>query len=267
MICIDENRSVADSSPGHLPATRPPLLTAPPGARRAPAGTAAGVARWVGFWWWKLGQGHGLEKPLLAVGLRRGSCQTPHGPGAAGPTASPRAATLSPAPGAEAICAARPRAGEPEPPRDARSGCRHRDAHLPPPASHFPPWPGPRPTLTFLRGYQRPHAAQDAGFVARAGAGWVIGLHSGGVGHVPVGFSEPALPRRELGSIRSLVGWGGGRGWWCWVLFFVLVSPLTSQRAQPARRSRDPRALHRVAPLIHSPSFREERIAGRLQSF
>lgn len=223
--------------PGTSQQRGPSCSPHPRGAHRAPAGTEAGVAWWDGFWWWKLGEGRGLEKPLLVGGLQRGSCQTPHGPGAAGPTASPRAATLSPAPapGAEAISAAHPRAGEPKPPWDARSGCcRHpqrslprgcsgpgaqRDAHLPPPTSHFPPWPGPRPTLTFLTGYQRPHTAQDAGFVTRAGAGWVIGLHSGGVGHVPVGFSEPAVhPGEAEKRVRIyqefgwLVGGGGGVG-------------------------------------------------------
>lgn len=54
----------------------------------------------------------------------------------------------------------------------------------------------------------------------------LIGLHSRGVGHVPVSFSElavcPGQPRRELGSIRSLfvclrgggVGGGGGVGFY-----------------------------------------------------
>lgn len=61
MIYTDENRSIADSSPRHLLATRPQLHTAPLGARSAPAGTEVRIARW---------GCHGLEQALFVGGCR-----------------------------------------------------------------------------------------------------------------------------------------------------------------------------------------------------
>lgn len=54
MICIDENQSMADSSPGHPLAMQPKSLGAPLGAHLALAGTKVGVVGWDGLWWWEV---------------------------------------------------------------------------------------------------------------------------------------------------------------------------------------------------------------------